>query len=89
MSSQDSQSLMVDDKKQFDFGEGGMLRDDGTMGTFMSRYTGVRRFADETNLIVSTNFLKKYTFDEVDVTNVVQELLREKVDKSSDDEDAS
>ena len=51
-------------------------RDDGTLGTFMNRYKTARRMADETNLIVSTNFVKRYTFDEVDVTNVVSELLK-------------
>ena len=42
----------------------------------MNRYTSVRRFANETNLIVSTNFVKRYTFDEVDVSNVLQVLLK-------------
>ena len=42
----------------------------------MNRYTSVRRFANETNLIVSTNFVKRYTFDEVDVSNVLQDLLK-------------
>jgi len=50
--------------------------DDGSLGTFMNRYTSVRRFANETNLIVSTNFVKRYTFDEVDVSNVLQDLLK-------------
>lgn len=46
--------------------------DDGTVDSFMSRYRTVRRTADEENLIVSTNFIKRYTFDEVDTTTVVK-----------------
>ena len=50
----------------------------------MNRYTSVRRFANETNLIVSTNFVKRYTFDEVDVSNVLQDLLKNS-EKDEDD----
>ena len=59
--------------------------DDGTLSTFMSRYKSVRRVADEKNLIVSTNFVKRYTFDEVDTTTVVKELLQSSVDEASED----
>ena len=52
----------------------------------MNRYTSVRRFANETNLIVSTNFVKRYTFDEVDVSNVLQDLLKS---GEKDDDDRS
>lgn len=46
----------------------------------MNRYTAVRRQANETNLIVSTNFVPRYTFDEVDVTQIVNDLLKEETE---------
>ena len=48
----------------------------------MNRYTAVRREANEANLIVSTNFQKRYTFDEVDVSQVVKDLLKDDSESS-------
>ena len=57
-----------------------MVKDDGTLNTFMDRYKAIREIAEESDLIVSTNFIKKYTYDEVDVTNVVKEILKDSDD---------
>ena len=45
-----------------------LIKDDNTLGTFHQRYLAVRKQANEAKLVVSTNFVKRYTFDEVDVT---------------------
>ena len=57
-----------------------MVKDDGTLNTFMDRYKAIREIAEESDLIVSTNFIKKYTYDEVDVTNIVKEIIKDSDD---------
>lgn len=52
-----------------------MPRNDGFLSTFLNRYASARIHADEKNLIAASNFAKTYTFDEVDVTQVVKDLL--------------
>ena len=67
-----------------------MPRDDGFLSTFLNRYVSARRHADEKNLIVASNFAKTYTFDEVDVTQVVKDLLKsDRSGDQSENEDSS
>lgn len=65
--------------------------DAGNLDGFMARYQRVRRVADESkHLVVSSNFERKYTFDEVDVTLVIKDLLMEgepKADESNEKEE--
>ena len=65
------------------------MRDDGSLETCALRYQRARAHCDEQQLVVTANFNAAYTFDEVDVTQVVKGLLRNETSEEEGSVDIS